>query len=147
MAKAFSGPDFLGAARAQAAELYLDYKDIDDPARKERLLAPVYDAHLKTPRHVAVSVMVHLLDGYDATPAAEACRVPVAYLSASVPFIEQGCDLDRFQAVCPQLSVAKTLGAGHFSPLEVPDQINAMIARCLAVGIERHRSWVSNPGF
>jgi pimeloyl-ACP methyl ester carboxylesterase len=29
------------------------------------------------------------------------------------------------------------LGAGHFSPLEVPDQINAMIARFLAVGIGR----------
>jgi pimeloyl-ACP methyl ester carboxylesterase len=37
--------------------------------------------------------------------------------------------------MCPQLMVATTLGAGHFSPLEVPDQINAMIARFLAVAV------------
>jgi pimeloyl-ACP methyl ester carboxylesterase len=140
MAGAFSGPDFLAAARAQAIELYLDYVDLDDPGRKERLLAPVYDAHRKTPKHAAVSTLAGLLNGYDATPAAEACKVPVAYLAASVPLIEQGCDLHRFRALCPKLTVAKTLGAGHFSPLEVPDQINAMIARFLAVGIERRPS-------
>jgi hypothetical protein len=49
--------------------------------------------------------------------------------------IEQACDLEQFKAACPQLLIAKTLGAGHFSPLEVPDQINAMIERFLAVGI------------
>jgi pimeloyl-ACP methyl ester carboxylesterase len=140
MVEAFSGPDFLAVARAQALELYLDYVDIDDPARRERLLAPIYDAHLKTPQHVAVSTFVNLLNGYDARPAAEACRVPVAYLSAAVPMIEQGRDLERLQASCPQVIVAKTLGAGHFSPLEVPEQINAMIARFLAVGIERRPS-------
>jgi pimeloyl-ACP methyl ester carboxylesterase len=140
MAEVFSGPDFLAAARAQAVELYLDYVDLDDPARRERLLAPIYDAHLKTPQHVAVSTFVNLANGYDATPAAKACRVPIAYLSAAVPMIEQGRDLERFQAACPQLIVAKTLGAGHFSPLEVPEQINAMIARFLAVGIDRRPS-------
>jgi hypothetical protein len=66
--------------------------------------------------------------------------VRVAYLSVAVPLIEQGRDLERFGALCPQLIVAKTLGAGHFSPLEVPDQINAMIARFLAVCIERRPS-------
>ena len=86
---------------------------------------------------MAVSTFVNLLNGYDATPAAEACQVPVAYLAASVPMIEQGTDLKRFQAACPRLVVSRTLGAGHFSPLEVPDQINAMIARFLAVGIGR----------
>jgi pimeloyl-ACP methyl ester carboxylesterase len=137
MAETFKGPDFLAAARAQASELYLDHVDSDDPTRKERLLRPVYAAHLKTPQHVAVSTFVNLLNGYDALPAAEACRVPVAYLSAGVPMIERASDLERFRAACPQLVVAKTLGAGHFSPLEVPDQINAMISRFIAVGIAR----------
>lgn len=133
MAEEFRGADFRAAARAQAVELYLDY---DDTARRERLLAPVYDAHLKAPRHAAISVFENLL-GYDATQAAQACRVPVAYLAAGVPLIEQASDLERFKALCPQLTVAKTLGAGHFSPLEVPDQINAMIGRFLAIGIWR----------
>jgi pimeloyl-ACP methyl ester carboxylesterase len=131
MLEAFSGPDFLGAARAQAIELYLDY---DDPARRDALLAPVFDAHRKTPRHAAISILANLLNGYEATPA---CRVPVAYIAASVPMIEQACDLRQFQAACPQLVIAKTLGAGHFSPLEVPDQINAMIERFLTVGTTR----------
>jgi pimeloyl-ACP methyl ester carboxylesterase len=133
MVEGFRGPDFRAAARAQAVELYLDY---DDAERREQLLAPVYDAHLKAPYHAAISVFEKLLD-YDLTPAARACRVPVAYLAAGVPMIEQASDLERFKTVCPQLIVAKTLGAGHFSPLEVPDQINAMIERFLAVGIRR----------
>jgi pimeloyl-ACP methyl ester carboxylesterase len=142
MTEIFSGPLYLAAARASAVELFLDYVDIDDPGRKERLLGPVFAAHLNTPQHVAVSTFVNNLNGYDPLPAAEACRVPIAYLSAAVPMIEMGRDLERLRAICPQLVVAKTLGAGHFSPLEVPDQINAMIARFLAVGIDRrcHRT-------
>jgi pimeloyl-ACP methyl ester carboxylesterase len=133
MVESLRGADFRAAARAQAIELYLDY---DDPQRREQLLAPVYDAHLKAPYHAAISVFENLL-GYDATQAAQACRVPVAYLAAGVPMIEQASDLERFKTICPQLIVAKTLGAGHFSPLQVPDQINAMIERFLAVGIGR----------
>jgi hypothetical protein len=36
-----------------------------------------------------------------------------------------------------RLGVAKTLPAGHFSTIEVADQINAMVERFLAVGLER----------
>jgi pimeloyl-ACP methyl ester carboxylesterase len=108
MAETISGPDFLAATRAQASEIYLDYVDIDDPARKARLLGPIYDAQLKTPQHVAVSTFINILNGYDAMPAAKACKVPLAYLSAAVPKIEQGRDLDRLQAACPQLIIAKT---------------------------------------
>jgi pimeloyl-ACP methyl ester carboxylesterase len=50
---------------------------------------------------------------------------------------EAARDLARFRAAYPQLITAQTLGSGHFSQLEVPDQINAMVERFLAVGIER----------
>src|SRR5690348_16914739 len=43
MVEAFSGPQFLAAARAQAFDLYLEY---DGTARRDALLAPVFDAHL-----------------------------------------------------------------------------------------------------
>jgi pimeloyl-ACP methyl ester carboxylesterase len=132
-----TGPDYRAAARAQAVELYLDHVDIDDPDRKEALLNLIYKAHEKTPPHAAISTMANLFNGYDSTPAAKACKAPVAYLDAGVPVIEQLRDLDRFKAACPQLIVAKILGAGHFAPLEVPDQVNAMIARFVAVGIDR----------
>jgi pimeloyl-ACP methyl ester carboxylesterase len=137
MAEVFSGSDYRTAARDQANELYLDHLDIDDPARKSKLIAIICSAHDRTPQHVAVSAMGNLLKGYDPLLAARNCKVPIAYLDAGVPLIEQGRDLKLFKEVCPQLVVAKTYGAGHFSPLEVPDQVNAMIARFIAVGIDR----------
>ncbi len=118
---------------------YVRHVDAADPACKNRLIEQICAAHLKAPQQVAVSAIMNLLNGYDPAPAARACTAPVAYLSAPVLLIETARDLDRLQALCPQLVVAKTLGAGHFSPLEVPDQVNAMIARFLAVGLVRPR--------
>jgi hypothetical protein len=36
----------------------------------------------------------------------------------------------------PQLVVGRTTGSGHFSPCEVPEQINAMLERFLAIGLD-----------
>jgi hypothetical protein len=43
------------------------------------------------------------------------------------------CDIDRFRTLKPDLVTGETVGAGHFSPLEVPDQVNAMIERFVEV--------------
>jgi pimeloyl-ACP methyl ester carboxylesterase len=135
--EAVSGPDYLAVARAQAVEIYLDHVDIDDPDRKQRLLGQIFEAHAKAPQHVAVSTFRNLLTGYDSWSAAKACKAPVLYVDAGVPMVEAGRDLERFRTACPQLVVARTFGAGHFAPLEVPDQVNAMIERFIAVGIDR----------
>ena len=37
-------------------------------------------------------------------------------------------DLIQFRSLTPHLLTAETLGSGHFSPLFVPDQINAMLS-------------------
>lgn len=78
---------------------------------------------IQTPQHVLASAWPNHVTRYDATSAAAGCRVPIAYIGSAMPFV----DLDRFQALAPQLITAHTLGSGHFSPIEVPDQINAMI--------------------
>jgi hypothetical protein len=44
-------------------------------------------------------------------------------------------DLARFQQLCPQLINGQTVGAGHFNQLEVPEQVNAMIERFLAIAL------------
>lgn len=76
-----------------------------------------------TPQHVlASSFASHTVD-YDASAAATACRVPVAPIGAASPM----GGVDRFRALCPGLVVGQTVGSGHFSPLLVPHQINAMI--------------------
>jgi hypothetical protein len=57
--------------------------------------------------------------------------VPVLYVAANRGLT----DVQRFRELCPQLMVGQTVGAGHFHQLEVPDQVNAMIERFLAVSI------------
>ena len=71
---------------------------------------------------------------------AEACRIPMAYISADVPLIDMARDLDRPKQLCPQLVTAKTMLAGHFNTIEVADQVNAMIERFLAVGLRADRA-------
>ena len=60
-----------------------------------------------------------------------ACRVPVLYIDAGTP----NTDLSRFGELCPRLVTGKTVGSGHFVQLEVPEQVNAMIERFLAVAL------------
>ena len=42
-------------------------------------------------------------------------------------------DVALFKDLCPQLIVGQTVGAGHFAPQVVPEQVNAMIDRFLAI--------------
>ena len=41
----------------------------------------------------------------------------------------------RLRRIMPDLEVGVTVGAGHFHQLEVPDQVNGMIERFLAVSL------------
>jgi pimeloyl-ACP methyl ester carboxylesterase len=100
----------------------------DDPERKAGILAQIGEL----PQYVGVSCWETGIAGFDSAAAASACTVPALYLSAAVP-----TDLDRFAQLCPHLTIGKTVGAGHWHQLEVPDQVNAMIDRFLAVGVGR----------
>lgn len=126
------GPDYLAVSKANAWEIGCDY---DDPIRRKA----IYDQYIlppceATPQHVAFSTISNAI-AHDSEPAAAACRVPMAYISADVPLVNMARDIDRLKQLCPQLVVAKTLLAGHFNTIEVADQVNAMIERFLAVGL------------
>jgi pimeloyl-ACP methyl ester carboxylesterase len=117
-----AGPEYLSVLSDAAGSLFIE---TDDPARRAELLEKM----ARTPQHVAVAAFRgHLLD-YDFAVAVAACEVPVAYLGAT----RQLADLDRFRSLCPQLMTGQTLGSGHFSPLEVPRQINSMLDRFFAI--------------
>ena len=58
------------------------------------------------------------------------CRVPLLVLR-SVPGGSN--DPARLQALKPDAYFGMTVGAGHFHQLEVPEQVNAMIERFLAI--------------
>jgi pimeloyl-ACP methyl ester carboxylesterase len=111
----FRAPDHLEAYRQLLSGMCLP-----TDTRSSQLLASL---HL--PRHVLASVMRNHTTNYDGREAAVGCHVPIAYIFSIMPFL----DLDRFRSLTPQLICASTLGAGHLSPMEVPDQINAMIAQ------------------
>ena len=83
------------------------------------------------PQHVVASAWENGFFVYDSAAAAAACKVPVLYIDAGTP----NTDLSRFGELCPRLVTGKTVGSGHFVQLEVPEQVNAMIERFLAVAL------------
>jgi pimeloyl-ACP methyl ester carboxylesterase len=124
-----AGRGYLEVFRHLAGVLFIE---TDDANRKSELLKRMS----RTPQHVAVaSFRGHLLD-YDFSAAAAACKVPIAYLGAARPL----ADLDKFRSYCPDLMTGKTFGSGHFSPLEVPEQINSMLDRYLKVVREQKKT-------
>jgi pimeloyl-ACP methyl ester carboxylesterase len=113
--------DYQAILRRAAAKLFIS---TDDPARKEWILTSM----AKTSWHVLVSAFQHMI-AHDAAWAVKACSMPLAYIGAACPL----GDVEKLKAECPNIMTAQTLGAGHFSILEVPDQINSMIAQFVAL--------------
>jgi len=66
---------------------------------------------------------------YDAAAALARVEVPLLTIVAAMP-MDTATDL---RAACPSITIGQTVGAGHFNQLEVPDQVNLMIERFLAL--------------
>jgi pimeloyl-ACP methyl ester carboxylesterase len=118
----FRSPDGKAVLREFGSSQF--FLATSDPALKVRLL----DELGQTPLHV-VAPAFESVTAYDAEPALRGLRVPALYVEAD-PVIER---LGRLREINPAVATAKTVGSGHFHQLEVPDQINAMIDRFLAV--------------
>jgi pimeloyl-ACP methyl ester carboxylesterase len=100
----------------------------DDPEVKAR----VVEAMSAAPQHVMASAMENIFS-WDGEAAARRCAVPLLVLSAAAPLI----DMARLKELCPQMLHGQTVGAGHFHQLLVPDQVNAMIDRFMAISLPR----------
>ncbi|RIK35399.1 MAG: alpha/beta hydrolase [Chloroflexi bacterium] len=98
----------------------------DDPERKARIV----EAMAAAPQHVMASAMECIFT-CDTSAAVASCKAPALLINAAVPL----ADLARLQQLCPHIMIGQTVGAGHFNQLEVPDQVNAMIERFLAVAL------------
>ena len=120
MLDALKGPDYAKGVRSFVDRLFLP---TDDAERRERITRGM----TSTPQHVFASA-VEQVWSCDLPAAASACKVPTLYIQAAGPRPELG----RLGDLCPQLVIGRTVGAGHFNMLEVPEQVNAMIARFLA---------------
>ena len=98
----------------------------DDQERKKRIL----ESMSSTPQHVVVSAFEGLRD-YDPTEATGGLGKPAVYIAADE--LRPRSDMTRFHELAPQILYGKTVGSGHFCQLEVPEQVNAMIERFLAI--------------
>ena len=129
LAEAFDGPGGMEAVRQyESQRFFLESSDRD---LKER----VVDAACRTPQHVVASAFKNLL-GFDAEAALVALSVPLLYVGAEPDL----SGLKRLRELQPDAVIGKTAGSGHFHQLEVPEQINAMIERFLAISVPARRS-------
>jgi pimeloyl-ACP methyl ester carboxylesterase len=122
VAKELNGPNYLDALQKASSVLFLP---TDSAQLKSHFSATI----AKVGQHVLASAFANHITDYDATAAIKACHVPVAYIGAASPL----ADLNRFRELQPALITGQTIGSGHFSPLEVPDQINSMVERFVGV--------------
>jgi pimeloyl-ACP methyl ester carboxylesterase len=95
-----------------------------DTVRRDEIIA----ASGAEPGPIAAAAIKGLID-FDAAAAFGAVRVPVLSIRSGLP----GDAPSDLQAACPTITIGQTVGAGHFIQLEVPEQVNHMIERFLAV--------------
>ncbi len=107
----------------------------DDPVRKAHLVQQM----VGMPQHVLASAFANTFT-WDGEAVAASCTVPLLLISGATVTN----DLTRLHQLCPQFVHGQTVGAGHFNQLEVPDQVNAMIERFLAVSLP-HRAAEASP--
>jgi pimeloyl-ACP methyl ester carboxylesterase len=118
------GPDPGGVLRDYYARFFGPY---DDP----ELATWVLDQVVRTPPHVTSSVWEESLEDWSDAGALARATAPLAYLDTGTP----NANLTRAAALQPGMVVGRTIGSGHFSPLAVPAQINAMLERFLSTAV------------
>lgn len=120
------GPDPGAVVREVTAHNLL--LPTDDAARAARIL----DAMAATAPHV-MAAAYEGLGAFD--PAAGAGRIvaPSLYVYSNAPALLS--ERERMRELLPALALGQTVGSGHFCPLEVPEQVNAMLDRFLAVAL------------
>ena len=125
-------PAFLDALRSpdyrQAIVSYVEgvlFLPTDDGARKAEILARMPT----TARHVVVSALEGMRD-FDPDEAETRVLAPSLYIAADDAPLS---DLPHLFRIAPGMLFGQTVGSGHFCQLEVPEQVNAMLDRFLAV--------------
>jgi len=120
--EALHGEGYREAQRALIeGALFLPTDDTDLKAR-------VVEEMGSAPQHVMASTFAHI-NAWDGEPAVRALGVPALVILAGEGF----SDMARVRELSPDLVVGRTVGAGHFHQLLVPEQVNAMIERFLAL--------------
>jgi pimeloyl-ACP methyl ester carboxylesterase len=75
------------------------------------------------------AAILQAMGEFDGAGALSRATVPVLSIGSAHP-PNSAADLRR---ACPGITIGQTVGSGHFNQLEVPDQVNAMIEKFLAI--------------
>ena len=95
-----------------------------DTVRREEIIQGMSDL----PPSIAAASLRAIAD-FDGAAALRAVDVPLLSIGSAVP-TDSPADL---RDACPTITIGQTVGSGHFNHLEVPDQVNLMIERFLAI--------------
>jgi pimeloyl-ACP methyl ester carboxylesterase len=95
-----------------------------DVARRTEII----QAMPEVPAGIAAA-LIRAIGEFDGASALGSVSVPVLAIGSAVPTNEPA-DL---RSLCPEITIGQTVGAGHFNHLEVPEQVNAMIERFMAI--------------
>ena len=101
----------------------------DMGARDEKLARWIVDLMCSVPLPIATQV-IRGVTAWNGVGAFALCSIPALLLRST---LGATTDAIRLRAIKPDLEVGITVGAGHFHQLEVPEQVNAMIERFLAI--------------
>ncbi|OGK97558.1 MAG: hypothetical protein A3E31_05420 [Candidatus Rokubacteria bacterium RIFCSPHIGHO2_12_FULL_73_22] len=92
------------------------------PTSERKLVDDVLAVMMAAPMHVAANAMKGIL-AFDGPAVAAKCTVPALHLAANPPLNPP----HLMSGWLPEVVNGWTVGAGHFSQLEVPEQVNSMI--------------------
>ena len=118
--EALRGPDYVAASRRMVEGMF---KPEDSPVLKARIL----DEMSSAPQHVMAACMQMNAD--TTAESLGSIAQPLLMIAAG----HFAFDPAPMREVAPKLRFAQTVGSGHFNQLEVPEQVNAMIERFLAI--------------
>ncbi|MCC6746061.1 MAG: alpha/beta hydrolase [Deltaproteobacteria bacterium] len=119
---ALAGPNYVEVFRAFNAQCFFPY---EDAARRERLLNEM----CSVPREVVLPALEAIVT-YDSAAACARISAPLLYLRGLNAVSEA-----LWHEHVPHGLWGQPTGAGHFHQLEVPDQVNAMLDRFLALAL------------
>ena len=123
--EAIEGEDGVSARREYVEGLFLP----EDDAEAKRHAVDVMTA---VPPHVAAAVIRGVV-AWDGVGPLRSCAVPHLVVSSQ----PGGSNApDRLLALNPDVQIGITVGSGHFNPLVVPEQVNAMIERFLRTRLD-----------
>lgn len=117
------GPERIPAVQDYVSRVL--FQPSDDSARKVTILA----AMAKAVPHVMVGALQGMYD-FEPNEAAGKPLPPALFIANSGKPLS---DLPRLEALAPGLMLGQVVGSGHFCTLEVPDQVNAMVGRFVAI--------------